>query len=440
MYLLDYKIPKYLQPLSDEIYKDFKSWLINTKGKSETPTMIKTSRQAVDCFIKNTSFLVSCGKDIVYIPRKKEVYSQELIYNGTKINRQVSYAYTMLLCDFLVDYSKCAMSYGGVFWEFDVDTFKKTKGQVKKVKIGSKFTTGIKLSPTLLSLFSKYQYKREDVPLSVIEIRDEEGNVVSKKLTQKQIEIIKILTDLNMAIVENDICLQGNKLDFSVKKVYNNSSFKYGGRNYIMGNNAKEAQGRETRLEITINKQPCVEVDYRHLHPSILADLVGEVFPNNFDPYTIDFEGLDKTLLRDLAKKGLLILINTPSVASASAALSSAISEEPLKSKVRKAKMDGLWPDGRVVHTIIEKLIEHNGYLMNNLGVNAGLELMNIESQMCDIVIEKTLMEGEVLIPLHDGFIVQESNSDMVVQFMKDAYDSVIGGVNCRINIKKALA
>lgn len=440
MYLLDYKIPKYLQPLSDSLTKEFRLWLVRVRGKSGKPTLIESSGKAVACFVKNASFILSCNKDVVYIPRKKEVYCQDLIYNGTKVNRKVSYTYTMLLCEFLQSEYGCFMSYGGVLWEFDMEVFKKTRGQVKKAKISSKFTTGVKLSSKLKETFSQVPLNGIELPTSVIEIRDVDGNLVSKKLTDKQREIIKTLTSLNIAIIENNICLKGNKLDFSVKKIYNQSSFNYGGRNYIMGDNAQQAQSRETRLEITINDEPCVELDYKHLHPSIIADLVGEVFPDNYSPYDITFEGVDKKLLRELSKKGLLMIVNTDSVQSAAAALSSAISEEPLKSQVKQAKDSGNWPKGRVVHTIIEKLIEHNGYLLSKTGSNTGLELMNIESQMCDIVIEKVLMEGEVLIPLHDGFIIQERNVEIVKKFMYDAYDSVIGGNNCRINVKKAEA
>jgi hypothetical protein len=57
---------------------------------------------------------------------------------------------------------------------------------------------------------------------------------------------------------------------------------------------------------------------------------------------------------------------------------------------------------------------------------------------MCDIVIEKVLMEGEILIPLHDGFIVQRKNEDMLRQIMTYAYDSVVGGNNCKISSKIA--
>jgi hypothetical protein len=330
------------------------------------------------------------------------------------------------------------MSYGGVFWEFDLEAFKKSRGKIRQVKVGNKFTTSIKLSSEMVEQLSLVAHKSTEIPLSVIDIRDENGKLISKKLTDKQKDIIKILNKLNIAIIENNICLHDNKLDFSVKKIYNNSSYRYGGRNYLVGNNSQQAQAAATRLEITINKEPCVELDYKHLHPSILADLAGVTFPDNYDPYSIEIDGIDKQLLRSIAKKGLLMIINTDNPVSAMAALSSALSEEPLKSEVLQAKANKMWPEGRVIHTIIEKLIEHNGYLLNSTSATTGLELMNIESQMCDIVIEKVLMEGEILIPLHDGFIVQRKNEDMLRQIMTYAYDSVVGGNNCKISSKIA--
>ncbi len=437
MYLLDYVIPKYLNSISNSLHEEFIEWL-ESKEVVITNQTKDLSYKAVCCFVKNTVFVVSKGKDMVYIPRKKMVYSLPLIYNGTKVNRKVSHKYTMLLCDFLVFKKDCFMSYGGVFWEFDLESFKKSKGKIRQVKVGDKFTSAVKLPPALIDLFTPLAEKSDSLPLSVMDIRDEDGNLISKKLTEKQKDIIRILTKLNLSIIENEICLHDNKLDFSVKKIYNNSSYQYGGRNYLVGTNSQQAQSAATRLEITINKEPCVELDYKHLHPSILADLAGVTFPDNYDPYGIEFEGMDKSLLRAISKKGLLMIINTDNPTSAMAALSSALTEEPLKSEVKKAKAEGKWPEGRVVHTIIDKLIEHNGYLMNTTGPNTGLELMNIESQMCDIVIERVLLEDEILIPLHDGFIVQRKNEDMLRKIMFYAYDSVIGGNNCKVSSKVA--
>ena len=437
MYLLDYVIPKYLNSISNSLHDQFLKWL-DSENIIITNQTKDLTYKVVCCFVKNAVFIISKGKDMVYIPRKKMVYSEPLIYNGTKVNRKVSYKYTMLLCDFLVQRKDCFMSYGGVFWEFDLEAFKKSRGKIRQVKVGNKFTTSIKLSSEMVEQLSLVAHKSTEIPLSVIDIRDENGKLISKKLTDKQKDIIKILNKLNIAIIENNICLHDNKLDFSVKKIYNNSSYRYGGRNYLVGNNSQQAQAAATRLEITINKEPCVELDYKHLHPSILADLAGVTFPDNYDPYSIEIDGIDKQLLRSIAKKGLLMIINTDNPVSAMAALSSALSEEPLKSEVLQAKANKMWPEGRVIHTIIEKLIEHNGYLLNSTSATTGLELMNIESQMCDIVIEKVLMEGEILIPLHDGFIVQRKNEDMLRQIMTYAYDSVVGGNNCKISSKIA--
>ncbi len=437
MYLLDYVIPKYLNSISNKLYEEFLHWL-EDKEVDITNQTKDLSYKAVCCFVKNTVFVVSKGKDMVYIPRKKMVYSTPLIYNGTKVNRKVSHKYTMLLCDFLVHKRECFMSYGGVFWEFDLDKFKRSRGEIRQIKVGSKFTTAIKLSTALVDEFTPLAQKSTEIPLSVIDVRDEDGKLISKRLTEKQKDILKVLNKLNMAIIENDICLHDNKLDFSVKKIYNNSSYQYGGRNYLVGNNSQQAQAAATRLEITINKEPCVELDYKHLHPSILGDLAGVTFPDNYDPYGIEFDGMDKQLLRLICKKGLLMIINTDNPVSAMAALSNALTEEPLKSEVVKAKANKMWPEGRVIHTIIEKLIEHNGYLMNCVSATTGLELMNIESQMCDIVIEKVLMEGEILIPLHDGFIVQRKNEEMLHKIMFYAYDSVVGGNNCKVSSKIA--
>ena len=53
-----------------------------------------------------------------------------------------------------------------------------------------------------------------------------------------------------------------------------------------------------------------------------------------------------------------------------------------------------------------------------------------------DIIIENILMEGEVLIPIHDSVIVVESFKDKAEQIMLQAYDLVVGGDNVVITKK----
>ncbi len=139
---------------------------------------------------------------------------------------------------------------------------------------------------------------------------------------------------------------------------------------------------------------------------------------------------------REVCKKGLLIALNCGDMVRASAALASSLSDASIKERIKKAKDKGTFPAVMRCKQILEKLVEHNGYLLNHIHSGIGHELTNIESQIMDIIIESILMEGEVLIPIHDSVIVVESFKDKAEEIMYNAYDVVVGGENSIVTCK----
>lgn len=456
MYLLDYKINKSLSKIRDVISEYFIDWLENyyeckesnsyrlrEKKVKLTEHKRELATNVVGCFVLNVAYRLKFGKTDISIPRKESVYSIPLVYNGNKVPRTVSYTYNMLFCDFLVTQCGCGEELGYAKLEVDKMDYSKQKPDVngkKKAKylVAEKRVSNYILSEELIALFEDAQFRPEELPMSVIEVRDESGKVVPIKLTPKQRHMIKVLTQLNIKYKTNLMCIDDQRIDFQLKKVYNNSCLKLGGRNYMVGADATLAMSRDNRLKITINGEPCVELDFKSFFPSMIADMVGITFPPDFDPYAIEIDGCDKELLRDLAKKACLMLLNTDNMKAAQYALAATLAEEEWKDRIAKAKQEGLWPDGRIVHLVVEKLIERNGYLMHECDSSNSLKYMNYESEINDIVLESLLMEDIIVIPLHDSFIVPISAELRTRYHMERAYKLVIGGENCRITSKIA--
>lgn len=457
MYLLDYKINKSLTKIRDILSEYFIDWLETykkdkdgtTRLREERVTLTKHKRElvtnAVGCFVLNVAYRLKFGKTDIAIPRRESIYSTPLIYNGTKVPRCVSYTYTMLLCAFLVEQCNCGEELGYVKLKLDREAYAKQKpdanGKKKMVyEIAEKKVSNYILSEEVIALFEDAKFLPEEIPMSVVEVRDEKGNPISKKMTPKQRNMINVLTQLNLKYKSNAICIDGERIDFQLKKIYNNSSLNLGGRNYMTGADATKAMYKQNRLKITINGEPCVELDFKAFFPSMMADIQGITFPEDFDPYKIEIHGCDPELLRDLAKKACLMLLNTDNMKAAQFALAATLSEEEWKERIDEAKEQGKWPEGRIVHEIIEKLIERNGYLMHECESSNSLKYMNYESEINDIVLERVLMEGHIVIPLHDSFIVPVSAEDVTRHHMQKAYELVIGGNNCRISSKIAEA
>lgn len=457
MYILDYKINKSLTKVRDILSEYFIDWLETHKKEKDGNTSIRETRlpltkhkkelatNAVGCFVLNVAYRLKFGKTDVSIPRRESVYSEPLIYNGTKVSRTVSYTYTILFCSFLVEQCNCGEELGYVKLKLDREAYAKQQpdasGKKKmKYEVAEKKVSNYILSEEIIALFEDAKFLYEETPMSVIEVRDENGKPISKKMTPKQRNMIKVLTTLNLKYKSNSICIDGERIDFQLKKIYNNASLNLGGRNYMTGADATKAMYKQNRLKITINNEPCVELDFKAFFPSMMADMQGITFPENFDPYKIDIQGCDPELLRDLAKKACLMLLNTDNMKAAQFALAATLAEEEWKERIAEAREQGMWPEGRIVHEIIEKLIERNGYLMHECQSSNALKYMNYESEINDIVLERVLMDGHIVIPLHDSFIVPVSAEETTTNHMRKAYDLVIGGNNCRITSKVAEA
>ena len=200
-------------------------------------------------------------------------------------------------------------------------------------------------------------------------------------------------------------------------RVFNNSSFKYGGRFY-----GAEYQGlnSEERRSILINGLPVVEADYSSFHTRMLYHLEGIDY--NKDPYDL-FAG-DK-YLRKAVKSLLNIAINAPN-----------------KTKSLFAFNDGLYPknvDGHnnsVNHIIVEalkkkKLSASNFYdiiyeahpaIQKYIGTGYGITLQRYDSEIAAKVLTYFTKKAIPCLCVHDSFIVQKQYCDELVEVMKRYY------------------
>lgn len=431
MYKLDYKIPKYLDKCCSELLPSFIKHLETTKGINVTPRRYVLAKRAFQCFLNNAASSVSIGKTEVGLVLKKQAYSNPLIFNGITINRKVSYTYTKHLVDYLVDHYKCVLTIGEITkWEFDKHTLYRT-GEFKVVPA--------EFSPSRLTLSDKlYTYiansiegKRFKIRQSVIEVRDSEGNPISKRMSIKQKSSILLLDEYNQRVRENRFTLDNKVMDFYVKKVYNHSSFEYGGRNYIMGLNAADILDKEKRLFIHINGEQCMELDYSALFPRMLADMVGAKLAEDYDPYVIDLEGYDYDALRTACKVGVMCITNTDNLSQATLALATELGKGDWKELIEDYEKKGLWKKGTLAHTIIQALWDKNKHFLQYKDKYGAGVLMNIESQINDIIMERILADDQILLPVHDSFVVPQSYADQCEKVMYEAYNTVVGGSNC---------
>lgn len=431
MYKLDYKIPKYLDKCCSELLPSFIEYLENVKDINVTPKRHILAKRAFQCFLNNAASSVHLGKREVGIVLRESAYSNPLIFNGITINRKVSYTYTKHLLDYMVDVHGCELRVGGVDkWETDkLKLF--TTGEFKVIP--SEVTPSrVTLTYGLCNYISMFiRGKKFTLRHSVVEVRDSDGVPISKRMTDKQKSSITLLDEYNEKVRENKFTLYNKVMDFYVKKVYNHGSFEIGGRNYVMGLNARDILDKENRLFIHINGEQCMELDYSALCPRMLADLVGVKLDKDYDPYIIDLEGYDYDALRTACKVGVMCIINTDNLAKATLALSTEFMKGDWKELIEDYEKKGLWKKGTLAHTIIQALWDKNKHFLQYKDKYGAGVLMNIESQINDIIMERILADDQILLPVHDSFVVPQSYADQCEKVMYEAYNTVVGGSNC---------
>lgn len=181
-----------------------------------------------------------------------------------------------------------------------------------------------------------------------------------------------------------------------------NVSFDRGGRFYALGG-SWQSMSKDLRNQITINGEPVVEIDYKTLHPAIIYAQAGAPLPD--DCYAIgDWH-------RPLVKIAFLILINAKGEHQARAAIA------------RHDQMAAIAPPGsKQAYAVATELMaaiksKHKG-ICNAFHSDKGAELMRLDSDLAETVMHAMLLAGIVVLPVHDSFLVQESQASFLEETM----------------------
>ncbi|XPV75963.1 MAG: hypothetical protein ACNI27_15195 [Desulfovibrio sp.] len=195
-------------------------------------------------------------------------------------------------------------------------------------------------------------------------------------------------------------------------RVFNNSSFRQGGRFYC---GWWQGIGKEVRSQILIDGQPTVEKDYCSLHPSMLYVRETGKLPEH-DPYEIEgYEG--NKLVRKISKFLLLIMINAGVGVSIKRAFNSHVKPNGKFSLAEREEIKTM-----DIPEIIKKLKKRNKEIKKYFSSNEGIKLQYQDSQIAERVMWTLAKEQIVCLPVHDSFIVQQQHEDRLVEVMREAF------------------
>jgi hypothetical protein len=435
-YLLDYKIPKYLDHVVDIVFKSYLEEYGNVVFNSLTDAKRTKIRQAIACFSYNAVYNLAFDREVFDVTLDDKVYSKPLIYNCTKINRKVSYTYTKSILDWLHSTGRIRLTKGGVTeWYVENGAFTPKSFQCSSVQ----------LSEYMIELFNEVAEKRRlNTTPSVIEVRDSDGITITKRLGNDERLAVRNLNTYNALARSVTIGVGDRVLDVQLKKVFNNSSFELGGRNYVVGAGVIT---REDRSILTIDGEDTVELDFKALHPRIAATLDGVILDKDFDPYSIEVANMESQVARYFGKWAVLILLNTGMTVGTNGKFSFNTARKALISQLRGREevdydkrvltLKGTsykLPDFIDYSDIIQKCLERNDYIRLWFTESSGLRLQNYDSKIMDLIISRFNEMGEVIIPVHDSIVVKKKLSEVAIEIMTGSFKEVLGNThNCII-------
>ena len=179
-----------------------------------------------------------------------------------------------------------------------------------------------------------------------------------------------------------------------VKRVFNNGSWKLGGRFY---GGWWQQIPKELRNEITINGKPTIEIDYKSMHVSLLFALIDH--PHEYDPYDIELvnelvgRGLDQ---RSILKKLVLMSINSSSKKKAFSAFRSEYQRGHPCKRIKNIELQ------KLLNAFLTKYPSLEKFMFSG----KGLELMFLDSCIAEYVIEHFTDQNVPVLTMHDSFII----------------------------------
>lgn len=250
-------------------------------------------------------------------------------------------------------------------------------------------------------------------------LKDCNGNLICNYIeTDRTLMMKKLLFLYNKLISKTCISL-GKEAQEDVwfdkdtsYRVFNNNSFKQGGRLYGAWWGMCKS---ETRKHILINGERTCEIDYASMHLRLIYQKNNQEMPINLedDPYDI-CSNIDRRLVKII----FLLSINSSDFTSGHRAYVQKVHNDENLSEykgVTKAK------DYR---KILDKFIEKHPVVESYLNSGSGLYLMYQDSTIAMEVLTQLRRLGIPSLSIHDSFIVQRRYREELSSAMSDSLNS----------------
>jgi len=307
-------------------------------------------------------------------------------------------------------------------------------------QLKSGWITRIWPTPELVTLFRQSNldvYKVGRTPdEEVIILRNDEREDIEYEDTAETVEMRELVQTYNKVLSLHWIDIRrledpwielkdGTKLIIGrhrqqVKRIFNRSSFSKGGR--FFGPWWQQCP-KEWRRQIFIDDAPTVEQDYSSLHVGLLYARRGVNYYESFegDAYQVDtppfLSSPEQT--RKYAKLLLLMAVNAKSDKEAYAAFRNDRNE-------RRDKLGGSLTNDQL-SVLLDGLKSKHPLIAEDLGSDAGIDLMNQDARMTEHVIRRFTEQGTPVLTVHDSYIVKFGYEKFLDEVLAEAYTMLTG-------------
>lgn len=260
----------------------------------------------------------------------------------------------------------------------------------------------------LFKLVKNVHYDKEfSTKKKIIILKNTEKKSIPYKITSLVKKRITLLEDFNKVLFYSSISFKGKILPKPfIFRIFNNSSFKSGGRFY--GGYFQQFTKRD-RKKLFINGNKTVELDFNCLHINLLYNKINKTYDR--DAYQLQSFPLKE--FRGSIKLITLIMINASS------------REDALKS-CRYAMTTGKIKELNIDTAFNEIIAKHSGIKMFFF-CGWGLQLQYQESLICERVL-KSFINRKIpltVLPIHDGFICESKHKDKLLRAMLQGYKRI---------------
>ena len=400
----------------------------NNKGKSNPKRQLKVL--LIDLYVAWLDDPTLC----IGVNRNSNAYKVDTRYNAIHISRKI-----VSLIDVLVEANHLDYLHGS-HDRMHNGKFSRTSRVRPSLQLQDKFS-GLVLSPSDI----EHNYLQETVILTDYET-DAEGTY-TKSNGKKKRQFIEyddtdftndirrdleaynqLLSDtyIDIATLEEpfvvrtkkDGSTQSIKIDQSkkfVRRIFSRGDLNCNGRFY---GGFWQQVGSEYRKDIFINDSPTVEVDYKGLHAAILSAKKGIVYGDDrYDLGSVICPRLDKQQQRRTVKLLVLAAINAKDHSSAFGAF--------------RYKH----PDGSIEKTLtndelgllLGTFLQQHPYLEDGICSDQGIRLMNVDSHITNYIIKEFVRRQKPILSVHDSYIVDTKDVELLRDCMKDASLHVVG-------------